>query len=177
METFYIKGSCRNEWISNIWNIYPISITMIMKTTTFLGFLKDDSDMDVWYGHSLRWGCILQDLCHDDISLLSGDGAGLVLHHCSSGCISFSQWRSSWSISLRCCMISAQRGSRPSRLLQVNDGQLIFIFFCSSDKVSSISIMDSQCMFVRQLRSSSSIVKGLIQAATKVQSLMMNTMK
>jgi hypothetical protein len=27
METFYIKGSCRNEWISNIWDIYPISIT------------------------------------------------------------------------------------------------------------------------------------------------------
>jgi hypothetical protein len=47
METFYIEGSCRNEWISNIWDIYPISITMIMKTTTFLGFLKDDNDMDV----------------------------------------------------------------------------------------------------------------------------------
>jgi len=27
METFYIKGSCRNEWISNIWDVYPISIT------------------------------------------------------------------------------------------------------------------------------------------------------
>ena len=27
METFYIKGSCRNEWISNIWDLYPISIT------------------------------------------------------------------------------------------------------------------------------------------------------
>jgi len=29
METFYIKGSCRNEWISNIWDVYPISITVI----------------------------------------------------------------------------------------------------------------------------------------------------
>jgi len=29
---------------------------MIMKTTTFLGFLKDNSDMDVRYGHSLRQG-------------------------------------------------------------------------------------------------------------------------
>ena len=29
METFYIKGSCRNEWISNIWDIYPISITTV----------------------------------------------------------------------------------------------------------------------------------------------------
>jgi len=29
METFYIKGSCRNEWISNIWDIYPISVTVL----------------------------------------------------------------------------------------------------------------------------------------------------
>ena len=27
IETFYIKGSCSNEWISNIWDVYTISIT------------------------------------------------------------------------------------------------------------------------------------------------------
>ena len=27
IETFYIKGSCSNEWVSNIWDVYTISIT------------------------------------------------------------------------------------------------------------------------------------------------------
>jgi hypothetical protein len=27
METFYIKGLCRSEQISNIWTVFPISIT------------------------------------------------------------------------------------------------------------------------------------------------------
>ena len=35
METFYIKDSCSNEWISNIWDIYTISITLMKKTEDY----------------------------------------------------------------------------------------------------------------------------------------------
>jgi hypothetical protein len=28
IETFYIKGSCSNEWVSNMWDVYTISITI-----------------------------------------------------------------------------------------------------------------------------------------------------
>jgi hypothetical protein len=94
-----MKLAFRNQEIFFFGAIYYVLVTvgmewMIMKTTTFLGFPEDDSDMDVRYGHSLRRGCVSQNLCHDDISLLSGDGAGLVLRHCSSGwcVISKSQW-------------------------------------------------------------------------------------
>ena len=40
METFYIKGSCRNEWISNIWDVYPISITKLSaQATVLIGYI------------------------------------------------------------------------------------------------------------------------------------------
>jgi hypothetical protein len=37
IETFYIKGSCSNEWVSNIWDIYTISITLLYNTTINIG--------------------------------------------------------------------------------------------------------------------------------------------
>ena len=48
METFYVKGSCSNEWISNIWDVYPISITQ-----GWLSYKFEEGDMVLINPHSL----------------------------------------------------------------------------------------------------------------------------